>query len=68
MGKKLRDGLAIVGVGDVESVAAWCGHREILGNHGGGLGKERSEMERKKKRSLYCSRRSNEASVLSVAN
>ena len=44
-GKKPRDDPGIVGVGDVESVAAWCTHVDILftdfWGHGGGLGKER---------------------------
>ena len=50
-GKKPRDDPGIVGVGDVESVAAWCRQVDILFTdflgHGGGLGKERrARMER----------------------
>ena len=62
--KSFRDDLAIVGVGDVESLAAWCGHRENLKNgriHGGGLGREMAGEE-EEERAAHCSR-SNEASA-----
>ena len=54
MGKKSRDDPTIVGVGDVESVVAWCGHRDKLRTdswgHGGGLGKERRARWRGRRR------------------
>ena len=43
VGKKTRDNLAIVGVGDLEKGFAWCKHRGKLMTdffHGGGSGKK----------------------------
>ena len=48
-GKSFGEELAIVGVDDVETLAAWCVHLEPLKNHGGGIGKGSRWPEMRKK-------------------
>ena len=53
IGKSFGEDLAIVGVDDVESLAAWCVHLEPLKNgrnHGGGLGREMAGDEEEEER------------------